>query len=63
MPTKTPTCGEYYLIPVYQKYVDRGLRVELSVAQAMWDMGTPEALAAFERHLAEAAPDHSDSSA
>lgn len=46
------TRGEYYVIPVYQKYIDQGLRVELSVADAMWDMGTPEALEAFERHLA-----------
>lgn len=57
------TRGEYYVIPVYQKYIDRGLGVELSVAQTMWDMGTPEALAAFERHLAEEVPDPSDSSA
>ena len=47
------TRGEYYVIPVYQKYIDQGLRVGLSIAQAMWDMGTPEALAAFECHLAE----------
>lgn len=46
------TRGEYYVIPVYQKYIDQGLRIGLSEAQAMWDMGTPEALAAFERHLA-----------
>ena len=45
------TRGEYYVIPVYQKYIDQGLRVELSLADEMWDMGTPEALAAFERHL------------
>jgi len=53
------TRGEYYVIPVYQKYIDQGLRVELSVAQAMWDMGTPGALAAFERHLADQAPERS----
>lgn len=47
------TRGEYYVIPVYQKYIDQGLRVELSVADEMWDMGTPEALAAFERHIAK----------
>lgn len=41
------TRGEYYVIPVYQKYIDRGWRVEVSVAQGMWDMGTPEALRSF----------------
>ena len=45
------TRGEYYVIPVYQKYIDQGLRVGLSRAHEMWDMGTPEALAAFERYL------------
>ena len=49
---KEKTRGEYYVIPVYQKYIDRGWRVGLSLAQAVWDMGTPEALAVFERHLA-----------
>jgi len=41
------TRGEYYVIPVYQKYIQRGWRVDVSVAEQMWDMGTPEALSAF----------------
>lgn len=47
------TRGEYYVIPVYQKYIQRGWRVETSFASQVWDMGTPFALAAFEHHLAE----------
>ena len=46
------TRGEYYVIPVYQKYIQRGWRVGISVASEMWDMGTPEALSRFEQHLA-----------
>lgn len=46
------TRGEYYVIPVYQKYIERGWQVGIAEVDAMWDMGTPEALAAFERHLA-----------
>lgn len=46
------TRGEYYVIPVYQKYIARGWRVDISVASEMWDMGTPEALARFEKYLA-----------
>lgn len=41
------TRGEYYVIPVYQKYIERGWRVEVSVASEMRDMGTPDALRAF----------------
>ncbi len=41
------TRGEYYVIPVYQKYIQRGWQVKLSFADEMWDMGTPEALAVF----------------
>jgi dTDP-glucose pyrophosphorylase len=43
--------GEYYVIPVYQKYIERGWQVTISVAQEMWDMGTPEALKKFEEHI------------
>lgn len=43
--------GEYYIIPLYQKYIENGLKVEISQAEKMWDMGTPEALAAFETYL------------
>jgi dTDP-glucose pyrophosphorylase len=45
------TKGEYYVIPVYQKYIQRGLDVRTSAASELWDMGTAEGLAAFERHL------------
>lgn len=42
------TKGEYYVIMVYQKYIERGWKVTISQASEMWDMGTPEALAKFE---------------
>jgi len=45
------TRGEYYVIPVYQKYIQRGWRVDVSVADRMWDMGTPEALDEFVNKL------------
>ncbi|MEO8392402.1 MAG: glycosyltransferase family 2 protein [Chloroflexota bacterium] len=45
------TRGEYYVIPVYQKYIERGWRVTIAPVREMWDMGTPEALAAFRAHL------------
>jgi len=45
------TKGEYYVIPVYQKMIEAGLWVGVSQASEMWDMGTPEAKAAFEKHL------------
>lgn len=48
---KEKTRGEYYVIPVYQKYIERGWRVELSLASEMWDMGTPEALDAFAKQF------------
>ncbi|MDL1894825.1 hypothetical protein FBQ82_00995 [Anaerolineae bacterium CFX7] len=44
------TRGEYYVIPVYQKFIQRGWRVNISIADEMWDMGTPEALARFEEY-------------
>lgn len=43
------TRGEYYVIPVYQKYIARGWRVDVSVARGMWDMGTPEAMQTFSK--------------
>ena len=45
------TRDEYYVIPVYQTYIERGWPVELSHAHEMVDMGTPATLAAFERAL------------
>jgi dTDP-glucose pyrophosphorylase len=46
------TRGEYYVIPVYQKYIQRGWRVEISRASQVWDMGNPQAILEFERHFA-----------
>lgn len=45
------TRGEYYIIPVYQKMIEAGYSIGMSHAAAMWDMGTPEAKANFEKHL------------
>jgi dTDP-glucose pyrophosphorylase len=41
---KEKTKGEYYVIPVYQKFINRGEYVGISVATKMWDLGTPESL-------------------
>lgn len=46
------TRGEYYVIPVYQKMIEAGCSIGISRASAMWDMGTPEAKANFEKYLA-----------
>jgi UDP-N-acetylglucosamine diphosphorylase / glucose-1-phosphate thymidylyltransferase / UDP-N-acetylgalactosamine diphosphorylase / glucosamine-1-phosphate N-acetyltransferase / galactosamine-1-phosphate N-acetyltransferase len=46
------TRDEFYVIPVYGRFVERGLRIDVSVADEVWDLGTPTAAAAFERHLA-----------
>jgi dTDP-glucose pyrophosphorylase len=46
------TRGEYYVMPVYQHYIDRGWHVEIVPSREMWDMGTPEALAQFESRTA-----------
>lgn len=45
------TRGEYYVIPVYQKFIDTGKNIGISKAVAVWDMGTPEAKLAFEENL------------
>jgi dTDP-glucose pyrophosphorylase len=45
--------GEYYVIPVYQKYIECGWKVTLSLSTEMWDMGTPDALVAFKAYLNE----------
>ena len=47
------TRGEYYVIPVYQKYIERGWLVIVARAREMWDMGTPEALEIFKAHLVQ----------
>ena len=41
------TKGEFYVIPVYQKLIDKGDYVGISVAKAMWDLGTPDALGEY----------------
>jgi UDP-N-acetylglucosamine diphosphorylase / glucose-1-phosphate thymidylyltransferase / UDP-N-acetylgalactosamine diphosphorylase / glucosamine-1-phosphate N-acetyltransferase / galactosamine-1-phosphate N-acetyltransferase len=44
------TKGEFYIMPLYQKYIDSGSKVGISEAREMWDMGTPESKAYFEEH-------------
>lgn len=41
--------GEYYIMPVYQKMIQRGDYIGLSMAEEIIDLGTPEALADFIR--------------
>jgi UDP-N-acetylglucosamine diphosphorylase / glucose-1-phosphate thymidylyltransferase / UDP-N-acetylgalactosamine diphosphorylase / glucosamine-1-phosphate N-acetyltransferase / galactosamine-1-phosphate N-acetyltransferase len=41
------TKGEYYIMPVYQKYIDGKADIHISTASKMWDMGNPEALNIF----------------
>ncbi len=48
---KEKTQGEYYIIPIYQKFIEDGWRVDISIADEIWDMGTPEAKMDFEKHL------------
>lgn len=48
---KETTRGEYYLIPVYQRLINAGITVGISKANAMWDMGTPEAKGRFEEFI------------
>ena len=40
-------------MPLYARYLAAGLRVDVSQATAMWDMGTPEALSRFEEAVAK----------
>ena len=47
------TKGEYYIMPLYNKYIAEGAQIELSHAKSMWDMGTPEAKQKFESYLNE----------
>ncbi len=44
---KLRTNGEYYVISVYEKLIAQNLRIDISIADEMWDMGTPEALSLF----------------
>ncbi len=45
------TKGEYYVIPVYQKFIEKKQKVKVSIADEMWDMGTPDAKEIFEKYL------------
>jgi NDP-sugar pyrophosphorylase family protein len=45
------TRGEYYVIPVYRRYIEMGRFVGVSEARTVWDMGTPDALHHFEEHV------------
>jgi len=49
--SRRKTKGEYYIIPVFQDYINKGRDVRLSQAKQMWDMGTPEAKINFELFL------------
>jgi UDP-N-acetylglucosamine diphosphorylase / glucose-1-phosphate thymidylyltransferase / UDP-N-acetylgalactosamine diphosphorylase / glucosamine-1-phosphate N-acetyltransferase / galactosamine-1-phosphate N-acetyltransferase len=48
---KEKTRNEYYVIPLYQKMIEAGMPIGISIAKAMWDMGTPAAKENFEKHL------------
>jgi NDP-sugar pyrophosphorylase family protein len=48
---KETTKGEYYIMPLYNKLIAQGANIRLSQANAMWDMGTPEAKQKFEAYL------------
>ena len=41
---KEKTKGEYYVIPVYTKYIENNAWIGLSQANEMYDLGTPESL-------------------
>ena len=45
------TRGEFYVIPVYQKFIDRGDHIGISEASQLWDMGTPQSKSKLEEHL------------
>lgn len=47
--------GEFFVIPVYRRFIEAGERIEVSMADEVWDLGTPEGARAFERHLNGAA--------
>ena len=51
--SKEKTRGEFYVIPVYQKYIDEGHIININVAEQMWDLGTPESASSFERHFSD----------
>lgn len=48
---KETTKGEYYIMPLYKKYLQQNKEVIISKASEMWDMGTPNAKEIFEAHV------------
>lgn len=54
---KEKTGGEYYVMPLYRKYLERGLRIDISRATEMWDMGTPDAFRKFDGLKRPSLPD------
>jgi len=49
--SKKTVKGEYYIMPLYNRYIQKNKHITLSMAQEIWDMGTPEAKLAFEEYL------------
>lgn len=45
--SKTKVNGEYYVIPVYQEYINANDKIIVSQAESMWDMGNPISLEHF----------------
>ncbi len=45
--------GEFYVMPLYGRMIQRGDRIRAVPVQAMHDLGTPEALAAFGRAIVD----------
>lgn len=43
------TRNEFYVIPLYQKYISQGDFVGITLAYEMYDLGTPESLASYLR--------------
>jgi UDP-N-acetylglucosamine diphosphorylase / glucose-1-phosphate thymidylyltransferase / UDP-N-acetylgalactosamine diphosphorylase / glucosamine-1-phosphate N-acetyltransferase / galactosamine-1-phosphate N-acetyltransferase len=46
---KLKTKGEYYIMPLYQEYIDKGHEINISRASEMWDLGTPPNLDDFNK--------------
>lgn len=45
---KEKTKGEYYIMPLYKKYLENKLQIKVAIADDMQDLGTPQAKNAFE---------------
>ena len=48
---KEKTRGEYYIMPLYKKYLEKGLNIMAIEATEMHDLGTPQAKHTFEQSL------------